>query len=71
MYLSNTPHVLVSYRMISCDSCGMTVHQLCYGIREMPDVNDKWFCRACELKEEVRNFAFYLHSYVELCLCKL
>ena len=37
---------------MSCDSCGITVHQSCYGISELPDLDEMWMCRVCELKEE-------------------
>ncbi|WIA10783.1 hypothetical protein OEZ85_010952 [Tetradesmus obliquus] len=38
-------------RLVSCDGCAITVHQSCYGIPELPDEDDMWLCRACELKE--------------------
>ncbi|KAF6264248.1 hypothetical protein COO60DRAFT_1698474 [Scenedesmus sp. NREL 46B-D3] len=38
-------------RLVSCDGCGVTVHQSCYGIPELPEEDDMWLCRACELKE--------------------
>ncbi|KAK9830484.1 hypothetical protein WJX72_011976 [[Myrmecia] bisecta] len=39
-------------QLVSCDMCGITVHQSCYGVPELPGVDDMWLCRACELKEE-------------------
>ncbi|KAK9827616.1 hypothetical protein WJX81_006673 [Elliptochloris bilobata] len=39
-------------QLMSCDACGLTVHQSCYGVAELPGVDDMWLCRACELKEE-------------------
>lgn len=32
-------------RLVSCDGCGITVHQSCYGIPELPDEDDMWLCR--------------------------
>lgn len=32
-------------RLVSCDGCGITVHQSCYGIPELPDMDDMWLCR--------------------------
>lgn len=40
-------------QLVSCDSCGVTVHQSCYGVPELPGHDDVWLCRACELKEQV------------------
>ena len=37
-------------QLVSCDMCGVTVHQSCYGVPELPGVDDMWLCRACELK---------------------
>lgn len=37
-------------QLVSCDACGITVHQSCYGVAELPGVDDMWLCRACELK---------------------
>jgi hypothetical protein len=37
-------------QLVSCDACGITVHQSCYGVSELPGVDDMWLCRACELK---------------------
>ena len=39
-----------SDQLVSCDMCGITVHQSCYGVPELPGVDDMWLCRACELK---------------------
>ncbi|KXZ47439.1 hypothetical protein GPECTOR_35g877 [Gonium pectorale] len=41
-------------QLVSCDACGITVHQTCYGIPEAPGMDDLWLCRACELKEPGR-----------------
>jgi hypothetical protein len=32
-------------RLVSCDGCGITVHQSCYGIPDLPDEDDMWLCR--------------------------
>ena len=39
-----------SDQLVSCDLCGLTVHQSCYGVSELPSEDDMWLCRACELK---------------------
>ena len=39
-----------SDQLVSCDMCGITVHQSCYGVAELPSMDDMWLCRACELK---------------------
>ncbi len=38
-------------QLVSCDKCGLTMHQSCYGIGELPGVDDVWMCRACEVYE--------------------
>ena len=35
-------------QLIHCHSCGIAVHQSCYGVRPLPQQEDKWVCRACE-----------------------
>ncbi|EIE18236.1 hypothetical protein COCSUDRAFT_10830, partial [Coccomyxa subellipsoidea C-169] len=50
-------------QLVSCDACGITVHQSCYGVAELPGVDDMWLCRACELK--VRRDA----KAPQCCLC--
>jgi hypothetical protein len=32
-------------QLVSCDGCGITVHQSCYGIPECPAMEDLWLCR--------------------------
>lgn len=49
-------------QLITCDMCGITVHQSCYGVQEVPGVEDMWLCRACELREEGRPLP-------QCCLC--
>lgn len=44
-------------QLISCDSCGITVHQSCYGVPELPGNDEVWQCRACELREQVGQWA--------------
>ena len=39
-----------SDQLVSCDLCGLTVHQSCYGVADLPSLDDMWLCRACELK---------------------
>eukprot|EP00891_Asterochloris_glomerata_P002152 jgi/Astpho2/2152/fgenesh1_pg.00040_%23_10_t len=48
-------------QLVSCDMCGITVHQSCYGVPELPGQEDMWMCRACELKEE--------GTQPQCCLC--
>ena len=38
-------------RLVPCDGCGLSVHQSCYGVHELPGLDDMWLCRACELRE--------------------
>lgn len=49
-------------QLVMCDMCGITVHQSCYGVQEVPGVEDMWLCRACELREEGR-------AAPQCCLC--
>lgn len=35
-------------QLIHCHGCGVAVHQSCYGVRELPQMEDKWVCSACE-----------------------
>ena len=37
-------------QLVSCDQCGITVHQSCYGVPELPGEDDLWLCRSCEFK---------------------
>jgi hypothetical protein len=39
-----------SDQLVSCDACGLTVHQSCYGVPDLPGEDDMWLCRPCELK---------------------
>ena len=32
-------------QLVSCDGCGIVVHQSCYGIPEAPGKDDMWLCR--------------------------
>ncbi len=54
-------------QLVSCDACGITVHQSCYGVMELPGINDIWMCRACELKEEVRHCCVCICTQSMLC----
>jgi hypothetical protein len=33
-------------QLVSCEGCGVTVHQSCYGVPELPDEDDMWLCRS-------------------------
>ena len=44
-------------QLVSCDMCGITVHQSCYGVQELPGEDDMWLCRACELKVQAAPLA--------------
>lgn len=35
-------------QLISCDQCGITMHQSCYGVAELPGEGVLWLCRTCE-----------------------
>jgi hypothetical protein len=35
-------------QLLHCHSCGIAVHQSCYGVRKLPRPEDKWICSACE-----------------------
>lgn len=35
-------------QLLHCHGCGIAVHQSCYGVRDLPKMEDKWVCRACE-----------------------
>lgn len=40
---------------------GIPVHQTCYGVPELPGVDDMWHCRACELKVSMRGITSLEH----------
>lgn len=42
-------------QLIHCHGCGIAVHQSCYGVRELPQMEDKWVCCACEAVLEGRS----------------
>ncbi|DBA76675.1 TPA: hypothetical protein ACH3X2_008711 [Trebouxia sp. C0005] len=50
-------------QLVSCDMCGITVHQSCYGVQELPGEDDMWLCRACELKDDSKP--------PQCCLCPI
>ena len=54
-------------QLVSCDMCGITVHQSCYGVPELPGVDDMWLCRACELKVGPHG-AHLCHALVRICM---
>lgn len=35
-------------QLITCDGCGMCVHQTCYGVPEAPKNDQIWLCAVCE-----------------------
>lgn len=37
-------------QLVGCDQCGITVHQTCYGVTDLPGEDDLWLCRVCEHK---------------------
>jgi hypothetical protein len=41
-------------QLITCQCCGITVHQFCYGVGDLPPANTNWICKACEKRQEVR-----------------
>uniref|UniRef100_A0A7S3R019 PHD-type domain-containing protein n=1 Tax=Dunaliella tertiolecta TaxID=3047 RepID=A0A7S3R019_DUNTE len=52
-------------QLVSCDGCGITCHQSCYGIPEVPGPDDIWLCRTCELKEKGED------DVKQCCLCPI
>ena len=63
-------------QLVSCDICGITVHQSCYGVSELPGEDDLWLCRACELKVTIperpgRNCLSGLKTLLESALAPL
>ncbi|CAD7696632.1 unnamed protein product [Ostreobium quekettii] len=49
-------------QLITCDACGITVHQTCYGIPAPPENNDVWLCDKCQKHEDSSSFP-------QCCLC--
>jgi hypothetical protein len=49
--------------IVYCSSCQMTVHQLCYGILDIP--NEDWICYSCLA------FGLEKSKYVECILCSV
>lgn len=41
-----------SDQLIMCDMCGTTVHQSCYGVTDLPKMDEEWLCRSCEAIRE-------------------
>ena len=35
-------------QLVTCEGCGISVHQSCYGIPEIPDDAVGYLCAACE-----------------------
>jgi len=44
-------------QLVSCEQCGITVHQTCYGVPELPGEDDLWLCRSCEFKVPMPSFS--------------
>ena len=38
--------------IILCDSCGIAVHQFCYGVSLIPSDGDKWLCARCTVADD-------------------
>ena len=51
-------------QFVSCSACGITVHQSCYGIQELPSQDSVWLCRACEKQEAGK-------AKPQCCLCPI
>jgi bromodomain and PHD finger-containing protein 1 len=49
--------------IVYCSSCQMTVHQLCYGIMDIP--NEDWNCHSCQA------FGFEKSKAIECILCSV
>lgn len=32
-------------QLVCCEGCGITVHQSCYGVQELPEQDAMWLCR--------------------------
>lgn len=41
-----------SDQLIMCDMCGITVHQSCYGVNDLPEMDEEWLCRSCEAQKD-------------------
>ncbi len=54
-------------QLVTCDMCGITVHQSCYGVQDVPGVEQMWFCRACELHDSENNSSG--QAPLQCCLC--
>jgi hypothetical protein len=53
-------------QLVTCDMCGITVHQSCYGVQDVPGVEVMWFCRACELHNSKTSSSA---PAAQCCLC--
>lgn len=57
-------------QLITCDMCGITVHQSCYGVQDVSGVEKMWLCRACELHDNGRgNGSGFVAA--QCCLCPI
>lgn len=62
--------------IIYCDKCGVAVHRICYGIQQMPDELEEWFCDVCQWqldldKEEKRLDTVLPKRTAQCCLCPI
>lgn len=46
-------------RQVTCDNCGLRVHNSCYGIPEKASVPSDWLCDACENEQDPYVSTFY------------
>ena len=49
-------------QLISCDKCGITVHQTCYGVHEKVSNDEIWLCNVCRAQGT---------ENAECCLCPI
>ena len=49
-------------QLISCDKCGITVHQTCYGVHEKVSNDEVWLCNVCRAQGT---------ENAECCLCPI
>jgi len=57
-------------QLITCDICGITVHQSCYGVQDVSGVEKMWLCRACEIHDAKSNNGNG-SAAAQCCLCPI